>query len=67
MAVRKGDWKIIKIPGTYGTGDWELFNIKNDPGERNDLSTQNLTKLSELIADWETYALENGVITPEWK
>ena len=65
MAVRKGAWKIIKIPGKYGTGDWELFNIEDDPGERNDLSTQNPEKRTELIAHWDSYAAKNGVIIPE--
>ena len=31
IAVRKGDWKLIKLPARFGTGDWELFNIKVDP------------------------------------
>jgi len=65
MAVRKGDWKIINIPGQYGTGNWELFNIKDDPGERNDLSADNPEKRAELIAHWQSYAVENGVIIPE--
>ena len=33
-----GDWKILFMPKPFGTGDWELFNLKNDPGELNDLS-----------------------------
>lgn len=65
LAVRKGDWKIIQIPGKYGTGDWELFNIKDDPGERNDLSAQNPEKRNELIAHWKSYAVDNGVILSE--
>ena len=65
MAVRKGDWKIIKIPDPFGTGDWELFNIIEDPGESNDLSAENPEKRVELIASWDKYAAENGVIIPE--
>lgn len=65
MAVRKGDWKIIKIPGRFGTGNWELFNIEDDPGEANDLSADNPEKLSELVQFWDQYAAENGVIIPE--
>lgn len=65
MAVRKGDWKIIKIPGRFGTGNWELFNIEDDPGESKDLSADNPVKLAELVEFWDQYALENGVIIPE--
>ncbi|MBT5186533.1 MAG: arylsulfatase [Kordiimonadaceae bacterium] len=65
MAVRKGDWKIIKIPGTFGTGEWELYNIVEDPGEANNLRDSQPEKLAELIAEWQVYAVENGVIIPE--
>ena len=64
-AVRKGDWKIILLPGRFGTGDWELFNIKNDPAERTDLSEAEPEKRSEMIAEWEKYARNNGVIIAE--
>ncbi|MBT5073468.1 MAG: arylsulfatase [Kordiimonadaceae bacterium] len=60
--VRKGDWKIVKIPGRFGTGEWELFNMVDDPGETNDLSAQNTVKLVELIAAWDKYVIDNGVI-----
>ncbi|HRW30572.1 MAG TPA: sulfatase-like hydrolase/transferase, partial [Emcibacteraceae bacterium] len=62
MAVRKGDWKIIKIPGKYGTGEWELFNIKDDPGETHDLSHEDKVKLAEMVDEWDKYAKENGVV-----
>ncbi|MCC3860505.1 arylsulfatase [Pseudemcibacter aquimaris] len=62
IAIRKGDWKLIRIPGRFGSGDWELYNIPADPAERNDLSKVNVTKLNELIAEWEKYAADNGVI-----
>ena len=64
-AVRKGDWKIILIPGRFGTGDWELFNIKNDPAERNDLSEAEPEKRNEMVAEWEKYASANGIIIAE--
>ena len=65
MAVRRGDWKIIKIPGRFGTGDWELFNIKQDPGETNDIGSENSEILEELIIAWQSYVDENGVIIAE--
>lgn len=62
IGIRKGDWKLIKIPGRFGNGGWELYNIENDPGEFNDLSQQNEQKLAELIIEWNDYMDDNGVI-----
>jgi arylsulfatase len=61
--VRQGDWKLCNILKTAGgTGEWELFNIKNDPGETKDLSKQEPEKTKALLALWDQYATENGVI-----
>ena len=64
-AVRKGDWKIVLIPGRFGSGDWELFNIKNDPAERTNLGEVEPEKRTEMIAEWDKYAKNNGVIIEE--
>ena len=51
-AVRHGDWKLIYY---YGTGKKELFNIPNDIGESNDLSTQHpdiVKKLSKKLGNY---------------
>ena len=64
-AVRKGDWKIVLIPGRFGSGDWELFNIKNDPAERTNLGEVEPEKRTEMIAEWDKYAKNNGVIIAE--
>lgn len=62
IGLRKGDWKLVKIPGRFGTGEWELFNMIDDPGETNDLSAENSEKLAELTTAWEQYVVDNGVI-----
>ena len=62
-AIRQSDWKlcyILKAAG--GTGDWELFNIKNDPGETRDLSKDELAKRNELLSLWDEYVKQNGVV-----
>ena len=48
--------------GAFGKGDWELFNLKNDPGEMNDLGTRYPEKREAMIALWEQYKVENGVL-----
>jgi arylsulfatase len=61
-AYIKGDWKILKLPKPFGTGDWELFNLRHDPAEGHDLSAENPEKLSELVSAWEEYSQNVGVV-----
>jgi len=61
-AYFNGDWKVLWMPEPIGKGDWELLNIKEDPAELRDLSTENPQKLKELVGQWERYKEENGVL-----
>ena len=61
-AYFNGDWKVLWMPQPIGKGDWELFNIKEDPAELRDLSDENPQKLEELVGQWEQYKEENGVL-----
>jgi len=61
-AIRQGDWKISSLYQPLGTGDWQLYNLAEDPGEQNDLSDKRPDKRKELIALWEEYEKTNGVI-----
>ena len=45
LALRKGDWKLII---SRQDGQSELFNIKNDPFEKNDLASQETELVLEL-------------------
>ena len=57
-----GDWKVLWMPEPMGKGDWELFNIKEDPAELRDLSTERPQKRNELIDQWKQYEKDNGVL-----
>ena len=57
-----GDWKILWMPPPFGPGDWQLYNLGQDPGELVDLSDQHPKRLVQMIAQWEKYKLENGVL-----
>lgn len=57
-----GDWKVLWMPEPLGKGDWELFNIKDDPAELIDLSVKNPQKLKLLVSKWEQYKDKNGVL-----
>jgi len=62
--VRKGDWKIINMPAPHGTGEWQLYNIRNDIGETTDLAQGQPDRLKDLVSEWDEYAKANGVILP---
>jgi arylsulfatase A-like enzyme len=63
--AQRGDWKILLQEPPLGTGDWQLYNLAQDLGEQEDLSEEFPEIRSELIAGWEAYAIEVGVILPE--
>jgi arylsulfatase A-like enzyme len=51
-AVRSGQWKLLVDGGQY-----LLFDLSNDPGERTDLAAQHpdiVVALKGLAARWET-------------
>ncbi|KAJ5909618.1 hypothetical protein N7504_004261 [Penicillium tannophilum] len=70
-AMRKGDWKIVHIARANGgvgqdNGDgWELFNVVEDPGETKDLAAAHPEKYAELLACWEEYVNECGIVWGE--
>ena len=64
--VRKGEWKIVHMPTPWGTGGWQLYNIRQDPSENHDLAAQYPDKVAELTAHWDQYVEDNGVILPNW-
>lgn len=57
-----GRWKALWMPEPHGKGEWELFDLNRDPGELNDLGKEHPKKLTELVARWEQYKKDNGVI-----
>ncbi|WP_082448432.1 MULTISPECIES: arylsulfatase [unclassified Sphingomonas] len=69
-ALRKGDWKAVYLPaGTnrytrkgVSTGRWQLFDIARDPGETRDLAAAEPARLAELVAAYDAYASDKGVV-----
>jgi arylsulfatase A len=45
QAVRNGDWKLLRTT----TGALELYNLPQDPGERNSLSAQRADLVTEML------------------
>ena len=51
-SVRRGDWKLIQF---HDTGERELYNLREDPGEsrnRIDSAPEQAGQLTDLLATW---------------
>ncbi len=49
-AIRVGDWKLVAAKGT----PWELYNLKTDRAEQNNLAAKMPDKVKELEAAWQS-------------
>jgi len=61
-AIRQGDWKAVFIPAAAGPGVWQLYELAADPGETNDLARTHPARLDALLAAWQKYVAETGVV-----
>ena len=74
LALRQGDWKLVKAPGggvegdprdgRANTRDAELYNLHDDIGETRNLAAKHPEKVRELVAAWER--IDTGMIDPLW-
>jgi arylsulfatase A-like enzyme len=75
MAIRKGDWKLVKTTGADGDRAVDrrgkaspdgamLFNLKDDLGEDTDLAQKHPEKFKELADAWNQWNAE--LIDPLW-
>jgi arylsulfatase A-like enzyme len=60
--MRIGDWKITFVPPPFGPGEWQLYNLKSDPGEVFDLRMKEPEKFQKLAMAWDQYLEANGVV-----
>ncbi len=78
FAIRKGDWKLIMCPGSGGWSfpkpgkdkdvlaklpPIQLYNLKDDPAEKNNLQANNIEKVQELKTLLTKY-IQDGRSTP---
>jgi arylsulfatase A-like enzyme len=65
-AVRKGKFKLIEWHEAFlsGKAAWELYDIESDPGETQDLSSDNPEILEELRVDLHRWRAEIGAQMP---
>lgn len=73
MAIRKGDWKLLKmsdmgfveLPSALtDLSTIELYNLKDDIGETKNLASTNPKKVKELAGDWTRWT--EGLAKPGW-
>jgi arylsulfatase len=60
-AYIKGNWKVLRQPIPFGTGQWQLFDLDKDPGETTDLSAAHPDIKEQLVKSWNEYATANEV------
>lgn len=75
IAVRQGDWKLVKAAGgdagattataNADTQGAELYNLAQDIGERNNLVAKEPAKVNELAAAWNRW--NSGLIEASWR
>lgn len=61
--AKNKEWKILyqASPTSLGSGKWELYNLKNDRGERTDLAAQRPDIVNNLKLVYDKYTKEAGV------
>lgn len=62
--VRRGDWKAHFIVAPFGNDDWQLYHLKDDPSELQDLAQQYPERLASMVAAYEAWALDQNVVPP---
>ncbi len=55
-------YKIVKNNIPLGDTEWHLYNLENDPSELNDLAQQEPEKFQKMLAAFEAYARNVGVL-----
>jgi len=61
--VRDGDWKLVSLGKQQFpfTSPWELYNLKEDRSETNNLAAKYPEKVKELTAKWNSWATRTNV------
>ncbi|WP_380873980.1 arylsulfatase [Sphingomonas sp. DBB INV C78] len=62
-AIRRDDWKALWLDPPEGPGRWQLYDLGADPGETTDLAENRADVLAEMMAAWDRYVVEVGVVT----
>ena len=61
-ALFKGENKLVRNGPPYGDNEWRLYNLKNDPGEIENLAASSPQLFEELMADYKDYTVKFKVL-----
>ena len=61
-ALFQGDYKLVRNRLPVGDDQWHLYNIVADPGETRDLGEEMPQRFQRMLALYEQYAADNGVL-----
>jgi arylsulfatase A-like enzyme len=66
VSVHRDDWKLIRIfhAGDKGAHRYQLYNLRDDPGEKNNLAAQRPELVRELDALIETFLADTKAVVP---
>lgn len=64
-AIRMGDHKATWTSKPFGPEEWQVFDLSVDPGESNDISSQEPALKERLIDAWANFAESVGVVPLE--
>jgi arylsulfatase A-like enzyme len=66
VAVHQGDWKLIRLffAGENGAHRWQLYNLRDDLGEKNNLADEEPARVKALDALIEKFLLDTKAVTP---
>lgn len=59
--IRKGDWKLMQF---FESDKTELYNIKQDLSEKNDLAASHPEKVAELLKQMQKWQAETKAVIP---
>ena len=61
----QGKWKLVNVVVPFDERNFELFDLRADPGESIEVSAKYPEKRTELIARWRTERKRLGILLPE--
>ena len=61
-ALFLGDYKLVKNIAPLGDGRWRLFNLRQDPGETQDLQSAQPEIFASMQVAYAKYAQDHGVL-----
>jgi arylsulfatase len=63
-ALRIGDWKLV---AKGSDGPWELYDMKRDRTEMNDLAAAQPDRVKEMVATWNRWAERTHAVPWPWQ